>query len=257
MIDHFITVRYDRSEIDPMPPWLNEPKTVDDHNDVQRLLFEQFADQIARIYPDATLHVITNVARPDHGHVVYHHFEAKANHLIKFQMYGLIDEPAMYMDCDIVIVSPFHGGHTEFACPAGYFTVTRDLIDIQDAASEPLPGDARWPVNAGMVWIGEPSKKIVNDLVSLHGRYFSDPDRVPYEIADEHAATLYWSMAGVDPVRHVPGTNVPRSGLRGAGDILRQQTVHYTGYALANKRRCLSEYPLFSLARRAGRKTFL
>ena len=249
-IRNFITIRWDKTEIEPPPPWITDcSKSLDKHIEIHEKLFAQFTKQIRIIYPKATLHVITNKPLKNKDKLIFHKMDVPSNHLSKLHMYGLIDEPAMYIDTDVIIVSKFLDKHIDVSGPFNYYKSGGERSDLHTHAKKDLPVQIKYLYNAGLVWIASPSPKIVEDMQYLHEEYFHRKeveDRIGFQIGDEHSSSLYSAINNIK-FHQFDEINVLRGHVTNMQDC---QTVHYTGYDLKHKEQCLDEFKTHCLAYR-------
>ena len=250
-IRNFITIRWDKQEMESPPPWLKvAKKPLDKHIEIHEKLFWQLAKQIRVIYPKSTLHVIKNKSIPNKNGIVFHALSVPSSHMAKLEMYGLIEEPAMYIDTDVLLISKFTKQHIDVCGPFNYYSLNNSFNDVQLHAKKKLPIQMRFMYNAGMVWISKPSKKSVEDMKCLHEEYFNSlevEEKIGFQIGDEHCASLYSLMNRIE-MNLYPEINVLR---RNVQEFEKCQSVHYTGYMLENKQKCIDEFDK-SLAFRCG-----
>lgn len=266
-IQNFVTILYERDDDVPggilPPPWLDcPPKSTVLHNRLQRQLFMQLSEQLAFLYPEATLHVMTDldIAVPDN--VVRHYRKFPHEHLAKLELFGLLDVPAMYLDTDILLLSRFSAADLRSTCPYVMYSANHSFSWTERRGLRPAlrehftttpPLVLPYLYNGGIVWIREPSRQLVDTLRDLCATYF-DPQQIQsrfgFRISDEHALTLLafqqdWRMPEC-PHINVPWTSWAR--------MPKAQTVHYSGWHLTSKQQCLADFsktPTFS-AKSAG-----
>lgn len=236
-------MRWTKNEMEPPPSWLPNIKTRNllEYQEIQILLLHQLAKQIKILYPKSKLHVITNEKHEDHDNIIYHKFNFESNHLGKLYMYGLLSEPCMYLDADIIIINPFMEEELQWDQPF-YFFQSFSGGDIQSNTKCPLPIEINYIHNAGMVWIPNPSMDVTNELFNIHEKYFYDKTAT-----DEHCCSLFYKLKNMQ-INKNPKINVPRLSLE-KEDVVFQQTVHYTGYDIKWKKLCLQEFYQFFIAK--------
>lgn len=232
--------------MEPPPPWRPDLETrdLDEYNTIQVKLLWQLADQIAVLYPKATLHIITNEDHVDRGNMVFHKLNFPPSHVAKIHMYGLLDEPCMYMDSDILFMDKFTEEELDCEGPFNFFgSLSRG--DVQKNASKPLPCPVPVLYNAGLVWIPRPSAAMVEEMMALHQEYFANDKEIL--VGDEAAASLYVFLHDIK-MKYEPRINVHRGRISNK-DLSSQQTVHYSGYDIKLKRLCLEEYKQYALSK--------
>jgi hypothetical protein len=197
----------------------------------QEVLFEIMKRQLWHFHPNAHIHVLTNIKDcKNESNLTFHYRDFKSNHICKFLLYNLIPEPAIYLDCDIVLFSEFNKYHLETKERFNLFSVSRHL-DLQRISRTSLPVEVNTLLNAGVIYIKSPSADITEALLSLNDKFFSDSDYIisknewPYN--DEYALSLYVKMNNMNMNLH-PGVNVLRWFVQ---DIENKniQSLHYTG----------------------------
>lgn len=102
-IDNFIVMFYQLPDTNAFFP---DYETL---NECNRLCYRNMLDQLRRLYPRTKVHVITNFSGLKSELGVYiHHADLEHNFLNKFRIFELLDEPAMYLDLDVVLLDRFH-----------------------------------------------------------------------------------------------------------------------------------------------------
>lgn len=229
MIDHFITILHDLRK---------------DSNQYLFLL-ECFKEQINHFYPNSTIHILTNLYLEDYENVVHHTVPDMPKGFInKLLLYGLIDVPAMYMDCDIIILKKFEQEHLPVENPFNLYNIAF-MTDFCKLSSLPLDESYRnsCHYNTGIAWIPKPDKQIVKDLFNIRNLYFSDPATFVGKniLNDEHAVSFFVKYNGLE-MKLNDDVNRFRQEIE-LGDIQNNQSVHYLGHAKENL--FLEEYPMF------------
>jgi hypothetical protein len=236
-VSNFILIKYARDVLDNKPPW----ESIDSQGerayfDVQPVLFDLMVKQIRNIYPKAKIHVLTNDPSYKAEGLVVHVRDFTPNHTAKYLLYGLLDEPAMYLDSDIILLKKFPLRYLQIDTPFTVFEATRNQ-DLQLLSARPLPAPTSVVFNAGIIWIARPSQQVVEAMQKLQADHFDDrtliESRGHWFLNDEYAMSAYISMIGHQPLCGT-GINVPRYSCD-AEDIPLLQTVHYTGFGAKDK----------------------
>lgn len=205
----------------------------DKYLSTQEVMFGNMVKQIRCLYPEARIHVMTNLPDEQYPGLIYHHLDFPSNHVCKFLLYGLLDVPAMYVDVDIILVRPFRAEHLQTENNFNCYSVSL-FENLQQMTSKPLPVKTDVIYNAGLMWIPKPSKKIVADLQKLHETYFSDDtymtSRGKWPYVDEYALSLYIKMQGIN-MNIIPEVNMPRHRITEClvPQSNKYQSIHYTG----------------------------
>ena len=239
-IKNFIIIKYKKDKLDMVVA----TEQQDLYLNCQDSLFDKMILQIRHHYPESNIHVLTNYDFKCDG-VIFHKINFKPNHCCKFLLYSLLDEPAMYIDCDVLMLRRFNESELETVHPFKFYNISRQL-DLSKI-SKNISG-ALTIYNAGIIWIPRPDKKITQDMQQIESDFFSDKDfcikneEWPYN--DENAASLY-----------VRNNNIyfeksDTVGVIEFGINQSVQSIHYTG--LENKRYFEEDYRRFYL-----RKQFL
>jgi len=194
MCKNFIIIKYSKSTFD-----LRVDEVMGDHNiSSQEFMFQKMTQQISSHYPDSYVHVLTNEKMsPVNNKMKIHKFEFAPNHCCKFLLYGLLDEPAFYLDCDIVIKRKFHQHELEssnaFRMYNSYGGTNGNVIDYSKLSRKLTTKTKHY--NAGAIMIQEPSKEITKELQLIEETFLSDKNFIlrnnlwPYN--DEYATSYY------------------------------------------------------------------
>lgn len=185
-------------------------------------MFKFLKLQLSFLYPNALLHVITN-ENIDMNGVVLHENKFGNNHLAKFQVFSLLKEPAMYLDCDILLNTEFSNDHL-----VGDIFKVYDVVEIYDMSQFSNVDETdviHW--NAGIIWIKNPSKEITDELNSIHCKYFNNIKYPRNSNNDEHALSYYINKHNIQQ-KEVDEVNKSRWKLK-KEDIGKPQSVHYIG----------------------------
>lgn len=247
-IKNFILTRYLRKTWDNMPQDVRNVYGDMDMNKwdcVQEDLYKQQIKQIKSFYPKANIHVLTNDEKRLNEKDIIVHFkkDMPSSHISKLLVYGLLDEPAMYIDNDIIICRKWNDQELETENPFNFY-IQSGKYNIQAIAKEKLhvPLDNHW--NAGVIWIKKPSKKLVEIFQEYHWRYFSDKKLIinhgNWADSDELPVALYIieNKLNMNLSKEI---GVPRKRTN-FESIINLQSIHYTGIDIEDKKLCIKDY---------------
>lgn len=189
MCKNFIILKYSKSELD-----CQVDKTMKNlYLNSQDIMFWKMVKQLEAHYPDSYVHVLTNEnMAPANSKMVIHKFEFEPNHCCKFLLYGLLDEPAFYLDADIVIKRKFYQHELT---SSNAFRMYNTIGEIDYSKLSPKMNIFIKNHNAGVIMIQEPNKEITKELQEIEVEFFSDKEfisknnRWPYN--DEYATSYY------------------------------------------------------------------
>lgn len=197
----------------------------------QEVLFEIMKRQLWHFHPNAHIHILTNKKnQKDESNLTHHYRDFESNHTCKFLLYNLIQEPAIYVDCDIVLLSGFNEDYLDTRERFNLFSVSR-YLDLQHISRTTLPVNVSKLLNAGVIYIKSPGSDITDSLLSLNDKFFSDTEYIlsknewPYN--DEYALSLYVNANNIHMNLH-PSVNVLRWSIQNIEDK-KIQSLHYTG----------------------------
>jgi len=237
MVNNFILVHYERHCFENAPKHLrNRDYDFATWNGTHKALLKNQIKSISKLYPDSKIHVLTNM-HLDANNVFLHHEDLPSNHLCKFKIYSLLDEPAMFLDTDVCLKRPFDVKHLK--CNEYFNLYNKYMLDHQILSPKKLPFRVLEGFNTAAVWIPFPDKSVTSDLIRIHNEFFSDLDFLSSKNRwgnnDEPAVSFY----------------VRKHGLRMnlcpevAGDVhtlsltIDYQSIHYPG--IEAKKRLLEE----------------
>lgn len=251
-IRNFILLKYKRPEL--IVPSI-EKFSEEDKNfylDCQEVLFYRTIEQIQYFHPKSHIHVLTNETIKSCDNISYYIYnESWVNHICKFKLYSLINEPAMYVDLDVVFSKPVPSMENYSEYPFYFFNISHGE-NIQKYSNKKLPNNNNITYNSGMVWINKPHNNITERLINLHETYFNDAEMIlsknSWPNNDEHALSLLVAMEKL----HMPlndKINVSRNKLSKITleEISKLQSIHYTG--ILNKQKMIKEYNLFTVSK--------
>jgi hypothetical protein len=249
LIDNFLLVKYSKKNLNDIPSYVEHSTKVDLWNSTQDTMFSTMVSQLNFFYPKATVHVLTNERHKNLKKLIFHYRpELEPNHTAKFELYSLIDAPAMYLDTDIILVRNFARRHLTTSGPFNLFQLS-STRNLQTLCRKPLPAVADRQYNCGMIWIPRPSIAITEELKALKAEFFDEKDWIESNKAwfnnDEHPTSLLIAKYGL-PIKQYNEVNSFRSKCKYT-DIFNMQSIHYTG--VRNKKLFVKEYKELCKAR--------
>lgn len=237
MCKNFIILKYSKSKLDRQVDEASKNLYLSS----QGIMFWKMIKQLTAHYPDSYIHVLTNEnMSPANNKIVVHKFEFEPTHCCKFLLYGLLDEPAFYFDCDIVIKRKFYDHELKSSNPFRMYNAfggTNGQSTDYSKLSRQINIQIK-NYNAGVILIQEPSKEITKELQAIEANFFSDKEfilknkRWPYN--DEYAASYYIFK---NKMQFEPNDTVALPyGEHNQPDV---QSVHHTGL---NKQSFFSDF---------------
>lgn len=193
----------------------------------QEKLLKKSILRIKKIYPHSKIHLITNIK--DYIGVDFdflHFFDSSSNHLIKFQIYGLLDEESVYLDADVLVKRAFFEDELETKFDLKFFNLSHH-IKIDEISNYPNRSNV---YNAGVVYIKVPNKKITDDLFEIESSFFYDKDFLiknkiwPYN--DEYSLSIFLDKNKIY-FSNSDTVNIPCDV--GSARDMKIQSIHYTG----------------------------
>lgn len=231
-VKNFITTFYNKKSPDGN---IHESK-LESTNILHYRLHLHLQKQLRYFYPNSKLHVITNDNMSNKKNVYYHKFNFKDSHILKLQMYGLLSEESIYLDSDIILFEKFKEEHlpnqNDFNM---YWYIT---MNLQQFAKIILPVSVNKLYNAGVVYIPRPNKKITDDMLNIHYKYFNDND---LRVTDETSASIYMVLKNIEMTTN-DMVNVQKSLCE--FDLKKKQSVHYTGFYFEQKMMYFEDFKL-------------
>jgi hypothetical protein len=250
-VNNFLLLKYQRSDLKSPTPLSEKDKSV--YLNCQDVLFRRTIEQIQFFHPKAHIHVLTNENMQSTASVSYYVYEEKWDNLLcKFKLYGLLNEPAMFIDLDIIFNRPIYP--VECNSPICFFNTSWGA-PLQDFSNKKLPCKQDVIYNSGVVWIPTPSSHITDELMELHEEYFSDEKAIYaknlWPNNDEHALSLFVGIHNYDmPLNNT--INVSRNKLEKLKidvnplSVQKYQSVHYNG--VLTKQKMIDEYIFFKMS---------
>lgn len=246
-IKNFILIRYKRRGWDNMPQYIHEKyakMNMDEWDEVQENLLKQQIQQIKNFYPKCNIHLITNdKSRIDSSLIIHYFPEMQSNHVSKLKIYGLINEPAMYLDNDIIINKRWNEEQLFTKNEMNLYGISKSY-DVQSLACDKLPAQMNQHYQGGVIWIKSPSKKLSDELFEIHEKYFSDKQKIKnqgrWADSDELPISLYAKKNKIE-MKLDSTISVNRVTLN-KSELKNYQSIHYTGIDIEVKKLCLKEY---------------
>jgi hypothetical protein len=258
-IKNFILIKFLRKDwlLPTQGPHALTTEQIKSYEDSQNVLLYRAIEQIKYFHPSSNIHILTNdeTITFEDNKIIKHYKNETWNLLCKLQLYGLLEEPAVFIDSDIVFVKPLSNLEDYYKYPFYFFN--RSWVEKLSFYSNNLPVENNIVYNSGVVLINKPSQKLVAELQNLHNEYFNDVNfilsnnKIPYN--DEHAPSLYALLNNYKMPIENSKINVMRNRLKKLNITLNEkninqfQSIHYSG--LVNKTLMIQEYPLFPISK--------
>lgn len=229
MINNFILVRY-----------LGSDHKYHKANEKYRdKLFVLTVLQLTKFHPNAKIHVITNTRSETCGNTIYHHVpDLPLDNRAKFLVFGLLDEPAMYVDDDLLFHRPFAEAHTPNGSPFNCYKVW-ERMSFQAVSKVELKIKEGDRYNNGVVWIPKPSKDIVKEMQHYQNDFFDTREKtiaLGMGFPSSEYAMSYYVAAHALKMKLDKDVN---AFFEDEYDPHSVQSVHYAGY---NKTKLFSDY---------------
>lgn len=221
MCKNFILIKYSKSNLDLQV----DTRLKNHYLKSQELMFRKMLQQLNCHYPDSFIHVLTNEKMSATSNKMkIHTVEFAPNHCCKFLLYGLLTEPAIYLDCDIVIKRKFHQHEMESFNPFRMYNIS-SITEYSKLS--PKINNRITIYNAGIITIKEPNEKLTKELQGIEATYFSNKEFIsknglwPYN--DEYATSYYIFK---NNLQFEPNSTVALPKTHNGNDI---QSIHHTG----------------------------
>lgn len=197
-----------------------QPKLVDYYKDLDQM-HTLMIDQLTSFYPDCKIHVVTNEHKQNTANVIYHYRDTNTNYA-KLHMFGLLDEPAMYLDSDIILLRPWEEKHLQ---AEGNFNLYQKFdVGLPEGFPEQYKFMYDYPHhNSGMIWIPRPEKALSETLLAMATRF---PVHDGGWVADEYP-TNYFIYAMGWKMNLFPEVNAYRKSTK--VPLRDCQSIHYAG----------------------------
>jgi len=126
--------------------------------------------RIRQVYNNAKIHIVTDSLDDINYDVNYHYMpEIEKNNYSKLLIFGLLKEPAIYLDNDVILLRKFTEEELPFDYPFNLYAKYQEE-DTKKVLEQGL-GEGYHHYNTGVVWIPKPSKKITDELMLLRDRF--------------------------------------------------------------------------------------
>lgn len=231
MIKNFILLFYQNKD----ESYVNEPKMSSVNKNefqsiykgMQRPFLNISVKMLSHFYPESTIHILTNDALKSSSKNVCVHIKSDLprNHLSKFKIYNLINEPAMYMDTDILINRQF---------PETATSTPNDINMFQKYNSKRLSNylgvESVIAYSASIIWINKPSDQLNCELEEINRSIFSDDKKLMENDMcrnNDEFALSYYCMKRQIEMRLDESISKPRAQIS-VDEINKYQSVHYT-----------------------------
>tara|TARA_Y100000034_G_C6897865_1_gene414422 strand:- start:2171 stop:2956 length:786 start_codon:yes stop_codon:yes gene_type:complete len=235
---NFILIYYEREKLTDFEVVnhrrYNKDKPKDFRLNIHRQMVTLSESRIHELYPKAEIHLITD-KKYDFPGITEHVFEdMDREHTSKLLIYGLLDEPAMYLDSDVILVRPFDKEHLTDCAPINPYSLNHRGTFNWNKKKLPY-------YSASVIYIPEPSKQMQEDIIKVHTDEFlyvkgskgagSDKPHPLTSTNDEFSMSLFIHQNEWKPTLskdvNVGRIRVNREG--GFPRILTCQSVHYSG----------------------------
>ena len=137
MINNFILIHYCR-DISKRAPISIKKEFIERWSDLQHVLLNRQIKRIRNLYPNAKIHILTNEKINFDSKVFIHCKNFNSDHTSKFLLFGLIDEPSIYLDSDLILIDRFPQQKFKFDEPFNLFRSRFNPI-LSNISSKKLP----------------------------------------------------------------------------------------------------------------------
>lgn len=254
----FILVRYHRNNFNNVSlkykaKWTidNPAKSLTRWNNIQDKLFTNQIWQLQHFYPNCKIHLVTNDHELFHKDCTNHLVDGESNLILKLNVFGLLTEPAVYLDLDLLHLRPL----TPEVLPKCIFNLY-DCYSPEKSYFRPdifpkilsQPLDIKPPIVqylSHIIWINEPSKKISDAMLELHWKHFADKERMLYvgrsADGDELALSVYIKQHNLKMILN-PNVGANRKQFTRIPSNEKIFMLHYTG--TMQKALCIKEFQM-------------
>jgi hypothetical protein len=182
--------------------------------------YDLMIKQLNRVYEKPRIHVLTNRKLEPKPNVIYHIDEGiEQSNYAKLYVFGLLDEPAMYIDNDILINRPFEAKHM----PDVPFNIFQPYHS-QNQHSLPERMRCYPHFNTGIIWIGQPSNVLMHEIMFYRDLFRNYPEWV-----NDEFPISYYIMKKKLEMQLDPSVNQYREDVNTKEERDKCQSVHYTG----------------------------
>lgn len=190
--------------------------------------------QIKKIYPDAVIHVIADRLMKSNDFICHYIENLEKNNYAKLNIFDLLDEPALYIDTDVLLIKRFENLPNE---ECFYL-----FQEYQELSLLPKFMQKYTHYNTGVVWIPKPNKEISKQIKAVKNNFLIHKNGW---VNDEYPISWIVHKLKMKMVKN-SNINCFRSSISCFKDVLNYQTVHYTGNEYY-KNLFLQEYNLLNI----------
>jgi hypothetical protein len=185
--------------------------------------------RIKTIYPETTIHLLTNASDIDGDFRVHYRPNLRTGFDAKFEAFDIADKPMVFMDTDVLLSRPFSPEELECTGPFRLYSVSSTSIDMGrqiHGGTLLKPPVVLW--NSGVVLIPRRAPKLLQRLREIH-------EYVAWERRWNDEYAFSYLVAELDLEFKVSNQiNVARRSLdayvvRDPCVLGRFQSIHYTG----------------------------
>lgn len=227
MLDNFILIYYEKDKLNHFELKRHEKYNpnlpIDFRLKIHKNLINLCIKRIKDLYPKATIHLITDKKR-NWTNVIEHVFDNMNDHTAKFAMYGLLNDPAMYIDSDVLLVKPFSKKHLDIDSPINPYDFNHINTFIWN-------GEVYNHYHSGVVYVKNPSQAMQKEIEYLYNVAFKDTDILDGKsINDEYAMSMFISKRKLN-ITIFPGeVNVMyHERFNDLKEMMKCQSIHYVG----------------------------
>lgn len=245
MIKDFLLIYYENKDLTYLENLRNSLYPKEQYHEIYSNLQRPFLllslNRIVELYPESKIHILTNqrISISKKARIYQHVVEdLPRNHLAKFMIYNLLDEPCMYLDTDIILNRRFN--EEDLQCE-GKFNMFRsyhlkrlaDYLGIDDFIA----------YNAGIVWIKEPSAKLVSEFETIHRNIFCDMPKLARHGLNQNVdefSISYYCRKNCIKMNLSEAIGKPRGQIQSKDELIKYQSLHYMH--LQFKMKMIEEY---------------
>ena len=239
-IDNFILIYFEKNDYTPDNERV-KGRPTERRAKLIPLQKEFMVKRLRYLYPKSTIHILTDqVVSSNENQVIYHYQPFEKNYQAKLEVFGLLDEPAMFIDLDVLLIKKFEIDLTS-AQAFNLYTAYPLNLDLMSSKAT----DITEVYNSGVIWINQPNKNLVEELKHIQKTHFSDLQKIAVNNGvlynDEYPITILSKRTSSEMLL-INDVNVPRHRLSSFQEVAKQQSVHYNGNQ--NKYLMMLEMPL-------------
>jgi len=177
--------------------------------------------RIRQLYNESKIHIITDSLEVAIDGVYWHYMpEIEKNNYAKLFIFGLLNEPAVYLDNDVILLRRFKKEELPLDSPFNLYTQYKE--EDKKRVLEHGLGVNYNHYNTGVVWIPNPSRKITDELILLKDRFDIYNNGWTN---DEYPISFYVHVHNLKMIESEK-VNKYRSLV---SKISNEQSIHYTG----------------------------